>query len=92
MYLPLGSSTLLHFLQLPLSLLNSDQPNLNPTVHDGQLVDHHHGRKDLNNNLGNIAPYHDAPVVPGVSSDLPDDCTVDQVILVSRQPGNESVP
>ena len=86
MYLPSGLS-LLQSLQLPLSLFtgNSDQS----TLHYGDF----HGREELNS-LGNISPYHDAPAVPGVSPDLPGDCTVDQVILVSFQPGNhcESVP
>lgn len=93
MYLPLGSSTLLHLLQLPLSLLNSDQQNLNSVVPDEQLGNHHHhhGRKDLKH-FGNLSPYHDAPVVPGVSVDLPDDCSVDQVILVSPQLPDQSAP
>ena len=87
MYLPL-ESTLLRLLELPLSLFSSsDRPtpySLSPTEQFG----HHHDHKV--NNLGNISPYHDAPTVPGVPADLPDDCTVDQVILVSSElPGIE---
>ena len=36
------------------------------------------------NNLGNLAPYHKAPVPEGVNETLPEDCTVDQVMLVRR--------
>jgi acid phosphatase len=89
MYLPLASS-ILHLLQLPLSLSDSDQSTLHSVASDEHFGDHHH-RKDLNN-LGNLAPYHDAPTAHRVSADLPDDCTVDQVILVSSQPGNEPMP
>ena len=32
--------------------------------------------------LGNLAPYQDAPVPYGMTADLPDDCAVDQVMLV----------
>lgn len=32
--------------------------------------------------LGNLSPYHVAPAVRGVSADLPEDCTVNQVMLV----------
>ena len=81
MYLPFGSATLLRFLQLPALLPNFDQPE--------RLEEHYH-RKDLNH-LGNISPYHNAPAVPGVSADLPEDCTVDQVILVSFRPDNKPV-
>ncbi|KAH0837768.1 phosphoglycerate mutase-like protein [Lanmaoa asiatica] len=84
MYLPLGGSTLLRLLQLPLSLLNYDQPTLHSVLPgDSEQFEHHHSCNDLNN-LGNISPYHDAPTVPGASLDLPDDCTVDQVILLHR--------
>ncbi|KAF8546057.1 phosphoglycerate mutase-like protein [Imleria badia] len=88
MYLPLRSWTLLHLFQLPFSwaLSNSDQRNLGFAVPDeqlGDLHDHHHGRKDLNH-LGNLSPYHDAPTVPGVLADLPNDCTVDRIILLHR--------
>ncbi|EIN04060.1 phosphoglycerate mutase-like protein [Punctularia strigosozonata HHB-11173 SS5] len=34
--------------------------------------------------LGNLAPYHQAPVPSGVHEDLPSDCTVDQVMLMGR--------
>ena len=87
MYLPFGSSTLVRLLQLPLSLPNSAQPtpHLDSVAPDEQLRKHHL-------NLGNLSPYQDAPTVPRVSADLPDDCTVNQVILVSSQPGNELVP
>lgn len=78
MYLPLGS-TLLRLLQLPLSLPKSDQP----TLHSESVAP-----GDQFWDLGNLSPYHDAPPVSGVSQDLPDDCTVDQVILVSFQPDN----
>jgi hypothetical protein len=33
--------------------------------------------------LGNLAPYHKAPVPSEIVEDLPADCTVDQVMLVS---------
>lgn len=36
------------------------------------------------NHLGSISPYHCAHHVPEVNSELPNDCTVDQVMLVSR--------
>ncbi|KZP28916.1 phosphoglycerate mutase-like protein [Athelia psychrophila] len=36
------------------------------------------------NNLGNLAPYHAAPTVPGIQADLPDDCTIDQLMLMGR--------
>ena len=65
----------------------TDQPHTLYIIPD-ERFGHHHGHKV--NNLGNISPYHDAPTVPGVSADLPDDCTVDQVILVSSElPGIE---
>ncbi|KAN0077086.1 Histidine phosphatase superfamily [Tylopilus felleus] len=35
-------------------------------------------------NLATLSPYHDAPNVPGVSVNLPHDCTVDQVIVLHR--------
>jgi hypothetical protein len=80
MYLPL-SSTFLHFLrtQLPLS------PS-NPVALNGQSETYHKDYK----NLAILSPYHDAPNVPGVSVNLPDDCTVDQVVMVSSLP--HSVP
>ena len=33
--------------------------------------------------LGNLSPYQSAPVPSGMEAALPDDCTVDQVMLVS---------
>jgi hypothetical protein len=33
--------------------------------------------------LGNLSPYHAAPVVQGVKADLPEDCTVNQLMLVN---------
>ena len=83
MYLPL-SSTLLRWLQI--SSFSPPRPDI-PVSHsvtpvsDEQLW-YNHDSKDLNN-LGNLSPYHDAPGVSGVSVDLPDDCAVDQIILVS---------
>ncbi|KAG8217723.1 histidine phosphatase superfamily [Butyriboletus roseoflavus] len=71
MYLPL-----LHLLQLPLSRLNPGQP----VAANGQSDSHHTDYK----NLATLSPYHDAPNIPGVSVNLPDDCTVDQVILLHR--------
>ena len=91
MYIPLASS-ILHLLQLPLSLSDSDQSTLQSVVPDEHFGDHRRHRREDLNNLGNLSPYHDAPTVRGVSADLPDDCTVDQVILVSSQSGNEEVP
>ena len=37
------------------------------------------------NRLGNLSPYHKAPVPTGVKEVLPDDCKVDQVMLVRLQ-------
>ena len=82
MYLPFTSPAFLQFLQLPLLLSNSNQP---------EQLENRHGRKRINN-LGNISPYHKVPSVPGVSADLPNDCTVDQVISASSQPDNEPTP
>ena len=42
-------------------------------------------------NLATLSPYHDAPNVPGVSVNLPHDCTVDQVIVVSSLSHSEPV-
>ncbi|KAH0827169.1 phosphoglycerate mutase-like protein [Lanmaoa asiatica] len=75
MYLPL-SSTFLRFLQLPLSPSSHKQP----VAPNGQSEPRH---KDYRN-LATLSPYHDAPNVPGVSVNLPDDCTVNQVILLHR--------
>jgi hypothetical protein len=33
--------------------------------------------------LGSLSPYHTAPAIKGVQADLPSDCTVDQIMLVS---------
>jgi len=35
------------------------------------------------NHLGSISPYHRAHHAPEISSGLPSDCTIDQVMLVS---------
>lgn len=41
-------------------------------------------RKDkIWDRLGSLSPYHSAPTVNGVQADLPNDCTVDQIMLVS---------
>lgn len=40
--------------------------------------------ESIYNRLGNLSPYHKAPVPSGVQQDLPVDCTVDQVMLVSH--------
>lgn len=37
----------------------------------------------LYDSLGNLSPYHKAPVADGLSEELPADCIVDQVMLVS---------
>lgn len=37
---------------------------------------------DLENHLGNLAPYHKAPVPIVIKEDLPGDCKIEQVILV----------
>lgn len=37
---------------------------------------------DLYQSLGNLSPYHKAPVPYGIQEDLPADCTIDQVMLV----------
>lgn len=34
------------------------------------------------NRLAVLSPYHDRAPIPGVRAELPDDCTVDQVMLV----------
>lgn len=41
-------------------------------------------RKDfkLEDHLGNLSPYHKAPVPIGIQEDLPGDCKVEQVMLV----------
>ena len=79
MYIPL-ESTLLRLLPLPLqSLLGSYGPATESIVPKDQLG-HSHGHKHYK--LGNISPYHDAPPFPRVSANLPDDCAVDQVVLV----------
>ncbi|KAG6336402.1 hypothetical protein ID866_2675 [Astraeus odoratus] len=36
------------------------------------------------NKLAALSPYHDRAQVPGVSANLPTDCTVDQVVLLHR--------
>ena len=41
-------------------------------------------------NLATLSPYHDAPHVPGVSVILPDDCAVDQAIMVRLLPHTSS--
>ncbi|KAF9041054.1 phosphoglycerate mutase-like protein [Hymenopellis radicata] len=46
--------------------------------HGGSTAD------DKYNWLGNLSPYHKAPVPRGVSETLPSDCTVDQVMLMGR--------
>ncbi|KAF7971067.1 hypothetical protein HWV62_22123 [Athelia sp. TMB] len=40
--------------------------------------------QNIYNHLGNLAPYHAAPAVPGIQADLPDDCVVDQLMLMGR--------
>lgn len=37
---------------------------------------------DVSQHLGNLSPYFSAPTPYGVKSELPGDCTVDQVVLV----------
>ena len=37
---------------------------------------------DPSTHLGNLSPYFDAPVPAGMETELPADCTVDQVMLV----------
>ena len=41
-------------------------------------------RRDFNleDHLGNLSPYHKAPVPHGIKEDLPVDCKVEQVMLV----------
>lgn len=34
------------------------------------------------NTLGNLSPYHKAPVPAGIREDLPEDCVVDRVVYV----------
>ena len=75
MYLPF-----LHLFQLPL-------PPEQPLAPNGQSGSRHTDSR----NLATLSPYRDAPNMPGVSVNLPDDCTVDQVILVSSLPHNELV-
>ncbi|KAI0711979.1 hypothetical protein C8T65DRAFT_739431, partial [Cerioporus squamosus] len=36
---------------------------------------------DYATHLGNLSPYFKAPVPSGIKETLPDDCTVDQVML-----------
>ena len=66
---------ILRFLQFSLSTPD-------PVVINGRSEAQHE-------HLAVLSPYHDAPNVPGVSVNLPDDCTVDQVILVSVLRHNE---
>lgn len=42
------------------------------------------GAFDYAAHLGNLSPYQSAPVPSGMKTTLPDDCTVDQVMLVRR--------
>ena len=44
------------------------------------------GDADVTTHLGNLSPYKKAPVPFGVSETLPNDCTVDQVMLVRALP------
>jgi hypothetical protein len=37
---------------------------------------------DISGHLGNLSPYSAAPAAPGISADLPADCSVEQVMLV----------
>lgn len=37
---------------------------------------------NIYDHLGNLSPYQDAPNLSGLGTDLPDSCTVDQVLLV----------
>jgi acid phosphatase len=39
---------------------------------------------DSSLNLGTLTPYRKGPTVPGTESYLPDDCTVQQVMLVTN--------
>jgi hypothetical protein len=39
--------------------------------------------RDILNHLGSISPYHRAHHASGINSELPSDCAVDQVMLVS---------
>ena len=41
-------------------------------------------RRDFNfeDHLGNLSPYHKAPIPHGIKEDLPADCKVEQVMLV----------
>lgn len=40
------------------------------------------GGFDLFHSLGNLSPYHKAPVPHGIQEHLPADCTIDQIMLV----------
>ncbi|KIY42852.1 phosphoglycerate mutase-like protein [Fistulina hepatica ATCC 64428] len=42
------------------------------------------GGVSLYDKLGNLSPFHKAPMPSGVNETLPDDCTVDQLILMGR--------
>ncbi|KAF9227673.1 phosphoglycerate mutase-like protein [Gyrodon lividus] len=72
---------ILSLLQVPLSPFNAEQAALEYDVAPG---DQHGVRRNDLSNLATLSPYHDAPHVPEVSVDLPDDCTVDQVMLLHR--------
>ncbi len=41
---------------------------------------------DVSTHLGNLSPYAKAPAAPGLQETLPEDCTVDQVMLVRHVP------
>lgn len=40
-------------------------------------------KNEIWDRLGSLSPYHSAPAVKGVPADLPCDCTVNQIMLVS---------
>ncbi|KAG9310348.1 histidine phosphatase superfamily [Chiua virens] len=83
MYLPLGS-TLIGLLQIPLLRLDAYGSPARSIVPIDQCQDLHGSSRSKLNNLGNLSPYHDGPFDKDVSVNLPDDCTVDQVILLQR--------
>ncbi|KAF8559780.1 phosphoglycerate mutase-like protein [Imleria badia] len=66
--------------QIPFKLVGAMNTFRNLGAVHGQSESHHKNYK----NLATLSPYHDAPNVPGVSVNLPDDCTVDQVLVLHR--------
>ncbi|KAH7889355.1 phosphoglycerate mutase-like protein [Phlebopus sp. FC_14] len=66
-----------------LNLLQIHFSQLEPAHSEFGVDRHQPSNRNHFNNLGTLSPYHSGPHVPEVSLNLPSDCTVDQVMLVS---------